>query len=80
MSLTKFSRPEVAMALRQRLNETVEELDALRREHAELDVKVDGQCRKLVVAKADRAPHMSSALCLTLTRSSRQLTIGRAHV
>ena len=43
------------MALRMRLNETVEELDRLRREHAELDVKLDGQSRELVVARADRA-------------------------
>ncbi|ORY88555.1 HOOK protein-domain-containing protein [Leucosporidium creatinivorum] len=45
--------PEAAMALRQRLNETVDELEALRRTHAELDVKFESQSSELTVAKSD---------------------------
>ncbi|KAG9100611.1 hypothetical protein FS749_014201 [Ceratobasidium sp. UAMH 11750] len=44
---------EAAIALRQRLNESVEQLDALRREHAELQVKFETQARDLTVAKSD---------------------------
>ncbi|KAK4333566.1 HOOK protein-domain containing protein [Rhodotorula toruloides] len=47
--------PEAALALRQRLNETVDELEKVRREHAELDVKLISQERELTVAKSDRA-------------------------
>ena len=46
-------RPEVAIALRQRLNETVEQLDALRKEHAELEVKFDIMNKELTIAKSD---------------------------
>ncbi|BGP29212.1 hypothetical protein JCM10296v2_000950 [Rhodotorula toruloides] len=45
--------PEAALALRQRLNETVDELEKVRREHAELDVKLVSQERELTVAKSD---------------------------
>lgn len=45
---------EAAIALRQRLNETVEELDALRREHAELEIKFESQSKELTIAKSDR--------------------------
>ncbi|GAA6040131.1 hypothetical protein JCM8097_002041 [Rhodosporidiobolus ruineniae] len=45
--------PEAALALRQRLNETVDELEQIRREHAELDVKLSSQARELTVAKSD---------------------------
>ncbi|GJN87749.1 hypothetical protein Rhopal_000704-T1 [Rhodotorula paludigena] len=45
--------PEAALALRQRLNETVDELDKVRRELAELDVKFTSQERELTVAKSD---------------------------
>lgn len=41
------------MALRQRLNETVEDLDRLRREHSEVEVKCESVNRELTVAKAD---------------------------
>ncbi|EGU12783.1 hypothetical protein RTG_00801 [Rhodotorula toruloides ATCC 204091] len=44
--------PEAALALRQRLNETVDELEKVRREHAELDVKLISQERELTVANA----------------------------
>ncbi|QRV74918.1 hypothetical protein RhiJN_02933 [Ceratobasidium sp. AG-Ba] len=44
---------EAAIALRQRLNETVEQLDALKREHTELQVKFETQSRDLTVAKSD---------------------------
>lgn len=47
--------PEAALALRQRLNETVDELEKVRREHAELDVKLVSQERELTIAKSDRA-------------------------
>lgn len=44
---------EAAIALRQRLNETVDELDVLRKEHAVLDVKFDAQSKELTIAKSD---------------------------
>ncbi|KAJ7445821.1 HOOK protein-domain-containing protein [Mycena galericulata] len=44
---------EAAIALRQRLNETVDQLDALRKEHAELEVQFDTQTRELTIAKSD---------------------------
>ncbi|EFI28414.1 hypothetical protein CC1G_13948 [Coprinopsis cinerea okayama7 len=45
--------PEVAIALRQRLNETVEQLETLQKEHAELEVKFDTMNRELIIAKSD---------------------------
>ncbi|OAX41580.1 HOOK-domain-containing protein [Rhizopogon vinicolor AM-OR11-026] len=45
--------PEAAIALRQRLNETVDQLDTLRKEHAELEVAFETQQRELTVAKSD---------------------------
>ncbi|GAA6024350.1 hypothetical protein JCM10207_003313 [Rhodosporidiobolus poonsookiae] len=45
--------PEAAMALRQRLNETVEELEQVRREFTALEVKLTTQERELTVAKSD---------------------------
>ncbi|EKM55760.1 uncharacterized protein PHACADRAFT_94105 [Phanerochaete carnosa HHB-10118-sp] len=45
--------PEAAIALRQRLNETVEQLDVLRKEHAELEVKFQAQSKELTIAKSD---------------------------
>ncbi|KAG8733870.1 hypothetical protein FRC11_001080 [Ceratobasidium sp. 423] len=45
--------PEAAIALRQRLNETIEQLDTLRKEHAELQVKFETQSRDLTIAKSD---------------------------
>ncbi|KAF7796540.1 hypothetical protein EIP86_007720 [Pleurotus ostreatoroseus] len=45
--------PEAAIALRQRLNETVDELDKLRKELAELQVKFDSQSKELTIAKSD---------------------------
>ncbi|KZT20261.1 HOOK-domain-containing protein [Neolentinus lepideus HHB14362 ss-1] len=44
---------EAAIALRQRLNETVDQLDALRREHAELEVKFESINKELTIAKSD---------------------------
>ncbi|KAI5474231.1 protein-nucleus import-related protein [Pseudohyphozyma bogoriensis] len=45
--------PEATIALRMRLNETVEELDALRKENAGLDVKFTKQNKELTIAKSD---------------------------
>ncbi|CEQ40447.1 SPOSA6832_02062, partial [Sporobolomyces salmonicolor] len=45
--------PEAAMALRQRLNETVDDLEKLRREYAELDVKYELQHKELTIVKSD---------------------------
>ncbi|KAF9052763.1 HOOK protein-domain-containing protein [Panaeolus papilionaceus] len=45
--------PEAAIALRQRLNETVDSLEAIRKEHAELEVKFDTINRELTIAKSD---------------------------
>ncbi|KAH9946359.1 HOOK-domain-containing protein [Epithele typhae] len=44
---------EAAIALRQRLNETVDELDQLRNEHTELSVKFDAMSKELTIAKSD---------------------------
>ncbi|KAI8998901.1 HOOK-domain-containing protein [Trametes punicea] len=44
---------EAAIALRQRLNETVDELDKLRKEHAELEVKFEAMSKELTIAKSD---------------------------
>ncbi|KAG8700904.1 hypothetical protein FRC09_005693, partial [Ceratobasidium sp. 395] len=44
---------EAAIALRQRLNESVEQLDSLRKEHTELQVKFETQSRDLTIAKSD---------------------------
>ncbi|EGN96139.1 hypothetical protein SERLA73DRAFT_185718 [Serpula lacrymans var. lacrymans S7.3] len=44
---------EAAIALRQRLNETVDQLDTLRKEHAELEVRFDAQSKELTIAKSD---------------------------
>lgn len=48
------TRAEAAIALRQRLNETVDQLDELRREHAELEVKHESLSKELTIAKSDR--------------------------
>ena len=45
--------PEAAIALRQRLNETVEQLDELRRKHTELEVNFENQRKELTIAKSD---------------------------
>jgi hypothetical protein len=47
-------RVEAAIALRQRLNETVDELEALRKEHAALEVEFETQNKELTIAKSDR--------------------------
>ncbi|KDQ13128.1 hypothetical protein BOTBODRAFT_395757 [Botryobasidium botryosum FD-172 SS1] len=44
---------EAALALRQRLNETVEELDDIRRKHTELEVKYETLSAELTIAKSD---------------------------
>ena len=49
--------PEAAIALRQRLNETVEELDELRRKNAELEVNFESQSKELTIAKSDCKPY-----------------------
>ncbi|KAG1868746.1 HOOK-domain-containing protein [Suillus tomentosus] len=45
--------PEAAIALRQRLNETVDQLDSLRKEHAEVEVAFETQERELTIAKSN---------------------------
>lgn len=52
--LITASRAEAAIALRQRLNETVEQLDELRKEHTELEVKFEAMNKELTIAKSDR--------------------------
>ncbi|TFK82645.1 HOOK-domain-containing protein [Polyporus arcularius HHB13444] len=44
---------EAAIALRQRLNETVDELDKLKKEHAELEVNFEAMSKELTIAKSD---------------------------
>jgi phage shock protein A len=53
MSLTVVLSGEAAIALRQRLNEATEQLDALRKDHAELEVKWEGQDKELTIAKSN---------------------------
>ena len=52
-SLRGVLRPEAAIALRQRLNETVEEVDELRKKHAEMEVQHGRLTRDLTIAKSD---------------------------
>ena len=47
-------RAEAAIALRQRLNETVEQFETLRMEHGRLEVKFESLNRELTIAKSDR--------------------------
>ncbi|KAF8479935.1 hypothetical protein JB92DRAFT_3102134 [Gautieria morchelliformis] len=47
-------KAEAAIALRQRLNETVNALDALKKEHVELETKFENQNKELTIAKSDR--------------------------
>jgi len=44
---------EAAIALRQRLNETVDQLDTLRNAHMELEIKFESQSKELTIAKSD---------------------------
>ncbi|KAG5637856.1 hypothetical protein H0H81_002895 [Sphagnurus paluster] len=44
---------EAAIALRQRLNETVDQFEELRKVHTELEVKFETQTRELTIAKSD---------------------------
>ncbi|EIW85348.1 HOOK-domain-containing protein [Coniophora puteana RWD-64-598 SS2] len=44
---------EAAIALRQRLNETVDELDTLHKAHTELEVQHETQSKELTIAKSD---------------------------
>ena len=63
--------PEAAIALRQRLNETVEQLDELRRKHTELEVNFESQNKELTIAKSDRKlcylPKFSSMTSASVT-------------
>lgn len=45
---------EAAIALRQRLNETVDQFETLRKSHTELEVNFETQSRELTIAKSDR--------------------------
>jgi len=47
--------PEAAIALRQRLNETVDELDRLKKEHAQLEVRYSTASKELTIMKSDLA-------------------------
>lgn len=49
----RHSSTEAAIALRQRLNETVDQLDALRKDHAELEVQFETINKELTIAKSD---------------------------
>lgn len=48
-------RAEASIALRQRLNETVESLEQLKKDHTELTVKFETQEKELTITKSDRA-------------------------
>lgn len=51
--LIVICRAEAAIALRQRLNETVEKLDEVQKNYADLSVKYDTQAKELTIAKSD---------------------------
>ncbi len=53
-------RGEAAIALRQLLNETVEQFEALRKEHTQLEVKFEAQQKELIVAKSDRTFYIAT--------------------
>lgn len=59
---------EAAIALRQRLNETVDQLDTLQKEHAELEVKFGSQSKELTIAKSDREFVLFITMLLILIR------------
>ena len=71
--------PEAAIALRQRLNETVEQLDELRRKHAELEVNFENQSKELTIAKSDRKPCYRSQASIDNIRSSDPRKQGPAR-
>lgn len=56
--------PEAAIALRQRLNETVEQLDELRHKHTELEVNFESQSKELTIAKSDCESYYSPRVIL----------------
>ena len=60
-----MSSTEAAIALRQRLNETVDQLDALRKEHAELEVKCESMTKELTIARSDC--QLRLVICHSLT-------------
>ena len=68
VGVTQESSAEAAIALRQRLNETVDQLDTLRKDHNELEVKFEAQSKELTIAKSDCEPLPHFFLCcLTLS-------------
>lgn len=78
--LVPRNSPEVAIALRQRLNETVEELETVRKQLAEIEVNFESQQRELTIAKSNRTfavgfPYLSAPLTMsgsTIRSESRQ--------
>lgn len=56
-------RAEAAIALRQRLNETVDQFELLRKANAELQVKYETLSRELTIAKSDRTLRCLCRLC-----------------
>jgi len=57
-------RPEATIALRQRLNETVEELEKVRKQLTEIEVNFESQQRELTIAKSDRELSFLLPACL----------------
>jgi len=51
--LVACCRPEAAIALRMRLNESVDELDRIKKKFAEVDFKAEQLTRDLTIAKSD---------------------------
>lgn len=58
------NRAEAAIALRQRLNETVEQFEELRKQNTELEVKLETVSRELTIAKSDCTPLFASLCCI----------------
>lgn len=54
-----YFSPEASIALRQRLNETVDELETLKKKSLALEVEHDTLKNELIIAKSDREFYFS---------------------
>jgi protein HOOK3 len=69
-------RPEAAIALRQRLNETVDELDSLKKEHARLEVQCSTASKELTIARSN-CPSPVRLVASSLTRLDLVALVNR---
>ena len=69
-------RPEAAIALRQRLNETIDELDSLKKEHAQLEVQYGTASKELTIARSN-CPFPVRLVASSLTRLDLVALVNR---